>query len=196
MVRAWEVVIHLPDDIRLSVPSLQNISDILSSSVGINDKLALIRSKIASSNYEHGVILAPNGTILDLRVGSPNSIDFSDLHGNLPSGNYFIHNHPASGTFSDPDIITASGFQFIEFSAVTQTGKKYTMRRTPSSVDINPIALNDVRVTNRNQLRIEYESQFDQTVPGSPERSALIVEINEELDRRTLAHFSYEYIIE
>jgi hypothetical protein len=45
-------------------------------------------------------------------------------------------------------------------------------------------------------LRIEYESQFNQTTPGSPERLALIVEINEELDRRTLIHFGYEYVIE
>jgi hypothetical protein len=72
LARAWERVKHLPDDIRLSVVSLQNISDILSSTLGRNDKLVLIKSKISSSNYEHGIILAPDGTILELRVGSPN----------------------------------------------------------------------------------------------------------------------------
>jgi hypothetical protein len=196
LVGAWRVVKHLPDDIRLSVPSLHNISDILSSSLPRVEKINLIESRIASSAYEHGAILAPDGSLIAFRVGTPNSIDFSDLFGNVPSGYFFTHNHPGSGTFSDNDILTASGFQFSDFSAVTQSGKKYTMRRTSNSTNILEPSLIDARVTHRNQLRDEYGSQWNQTIPGSPEREALLIEINEELDRRTLNQFGFDYIIE
>lgn len=73
--------------------------------------------------------------------------------------------------------------------------KKYTIKRTPSSTDITPVPLDQARTTYRSQLQTEYADQWSQTTPGSPERDALIIEINEELDRRTLNHFGYEYLV-
>ena len=196
-LQAWSKVDHLPSNIRLSIPELQNITDILSSTLPRRQKLAFIRSKIQHSNYEHGIITAPDGSISVYRIGTSDRVSFADLYeaGSVPPGYDFTHNHPNSGTFSPPDVTAMAGFKFNSFTAITKTGKRYTIRRTTSSIDISPGAYAQVRRNYQQQLQVEFRDEYLRTLPGTPERTAITLRINEELDRRILTHFGYEYLV-
>jgi hypothetical protein len=196
-IKAWEICVNsktLPEAFRRNIDNLKYIDEILSSNLGRIDKTNLLESKIRNSDYEHGAFLDNNGQLSYFRIGHENKVDYTDLTLNQTQGKYFTHNHPNSGVFSDQDIITAAGWKVNEYTAVTRSGKKYIIQRTASSNDINQFQLDFARNKFKDEIRIEYANQYSNTLPGSPERIALDRLLLEELDKRTLSYFNYNYI--
>lgn len=142
-----------------------------------------------NANVEHGIVIQPDGTEIELQPGSSGMIAMSPSE--APPGSIQIHNHPDPGTFSPQDVRATLSGGMAEMRVVGSDGKRYVLRnpgwaKPPSNARITTL------VAKINNTAMEHaRSVVGEGGPGF--RDAMEDSLREQYSGGALSKVGLEY---